>query len=86
MKIKKGFVLREAAGSYIVMNIGGNMDFNGMITLNETGALIWRSVEEGNDAEAIAEKIAGLYEIDRETALCDVNAFIEKMNGAGILE
>ena len=32
MKIKEGFVLREAAGSFVVMNIGGNIDFNGMIT------------------------------------------------------
>lgn len=86
MKIKEGFVLREAAGSYVVMNIGGNINFNGMITLNETGALIWRAIEDGDDAETIAKKIAGLYEIDHETALRDVNGFIEKMNGAGILE
>ena len=68
------------------MNIGGNIDFNGMITLNETGALIWRAIEEGKDAEDIAKQIAEIYEVDEATALRDVNLFIDKMNGAGILE
>ena len=86
MKIKEGFVLREAAGSFVVMNIGGELSFNGMITLNESGAMIWRAIENGDDAEAIAKKIAEKYDIDFETALNDTKGFIEKMNGAGVLE
>ncbi len=86
MKIKEGFVLREAAGSFVVMNIGGELSFNGMITLNETGAMIWRAIEAGEDAETIAKQIAAKYDIDIEIALNDTNGFIEKMNGAGILE
>ena len=86
MKIKDGFVLREAAGSYVVMNIGGELSFNGMITLNETGAFIWRAVESGDEVDAIAQKMVEKYGIDLETAITDAQKFIDKMNGAGVLE
>lgn len=86
MKIKEGFVLREAAGSFVVMDRGGELAFNGMMTVNESGALIWRAVEEGADEDSIARKITEVYETDLETALRDVRNFIAKLNEAGILE
>ena len=86
MKIKDGFVLREVADSFVVMNVGGELAFNGMITLNEVGAFIWKAVENGDNAEEIAKKITLEYEIDYETALSDTKVFIEKMNGVGVLE
>ncbi len=86
MKIKQGFVLREAAGSYVVMDLGNELSFNGMITLNETGAFIWRAVDEGKDIEEIAQLIAERYETDVETAKRDVTIFVSKMKDAGILE
>ena len=54
MKIKEGFVLRETAGSYVVMNLGNEISFNGVITLNETGSIIWKGIESGKDINAIA--------------------------------
>ena len=45
MKIKDGYMVREVAGSQIVVPVGERtVDFNGIITLNETAAfLCWRS-------------------------------------------
>ena len=38
MKIKSGFAKRNIAGSEIVVPVGNKaMEFNGMITLNESG-------------------------------------------------
>lgn len=86
MKIKDGYILREVADSYIVMNLGGELAFNGMITLNETGAFIWRLINEGFGKNEIAEKLTEEYEIDIQTASSDVEAFIQKMAEADILE
>lgn len=86
MKIKEGFVLRETAGSYIVMNLGDELSFNGVITLNESGALIFRAIEDGKNESEIAEMITANYETDSETALNDVRGFIAKMRKADILE
>ena len=86
MKIKKGFMLREVAGSYVVVNVSGDLSFNGMITLNDTGAYIWRKIEEGLSETQIADALSKDYEVDRATAEKDTKNFIEKMNGAKILE
>lgn len=86
MKIKNGFILREAAGSYVVMRLGGETDLRKMITLNETGAVIWKAIDEGLGEEDIARRIAEEYEVDEKTALRDVQAFINKMSEADVLE
>ena len=86
MKIKKGFVLREAAGSFVVMNLGSETDFNGMITLNETGALIWNNIDQGKSTEEIAKNIIEEYDIDFDTAFKDTVKFIIKMSEAGVIE
>ncbi len=86
MKIKSGFTLREVAGNYIVMNLGGELNFNGMITLNETGAFIWRAIEQNKNAEETAKMISEEYEIDFQTALRDTESIINKMLEAGIIE
>lgn len=87
MKIKDGFLLREVAGSFIVVPIGSAaVDFGGMMTLNPVGAFIWRAMETETDENAIVEKILAEYEIDRETATRDVHIYTEKLRAAGLLE
>ena len=86
MKLKPGFILREVAGDTVVVPTGAELNFNGMITLNETGAFIFKRIEEGLSPENIAHALAGEYDISFDLALSDVNAFIQKMNGVGVLE
>ena len=47
MKLKEGFLLREVAGSNIVVPVGkAELDFGGMLTLNPVGAFIWNQLSE----------------------------------------
>ena len=87
MKIKDGYMLREVAGSYIIVGVGAeSVDFNGIININETGAFIWKQLENDTTAENVAEALLSEYEIDKETALKDVNTFIVKLIEAGLIE
>ena len=86
MKIKEGFVLREVAGSAVVMNVGGELSFNKMITLNESGVIIWKCIENGLDPDAIADELLNVYEVEKAQALSDINTFIEKMKGLSVIE
>ena len=45
-----------------------NMRTKRYYSLNETGATIWRLLEEDVHAEEIAVRLAELYEVDRTTA------------------
>ena len=85
MKIKEGYLLREVAGSNIVVPIGeGELNFSGVITLNDVGAFFWRNLEKGCTKEELL--IAKEHEIDRETASSDIDEFVGKLKEAGLLE
>ena len=86
MKVKDGFILREVAGNFIVVAVGGAVkNFNAVITLNETGALLWRALEKGAKQEDLVKVILDEYDIDETTAKADVMAFIDKLQGASLL-
>lgn len=87
MKIKDGFMLKTVAGSNIVVPVGtAELNFRGMMTLNEVGTIVWKALEEDTTPEKIAEKIVEEYNIDLGTALRDVKIFIEKLSEKNIIE
>ncbi|MCI5730005.1 MAG: PqqD family protein [Eubacterium sp.] len=77
MKIKEGFMLREVAGSYVVVAVGKRSEqFNGMVNLNETGAFLWKLVEQGASRDELLNSLLEAYEVEREKAEQDVDKFI----------
>ena len=87
MKIKDGFVLRQVAGSYLVISAGGDsVDFNGMITVNETGAFLWEKLTEGASKDELLDAMLAEYEIDAETAGADIEEFIKLLEDNELLE
>ena len=87
MKLREGFALRQVADTWVVMPLGEkSVDFNGMLTLNETGAVLWQALEKGGDREALADALVAEYDVTREVVLPDVDAFIAKLVEAGCME
>ncbi len=87
MKIKEGFLLREVAGSHIVVPVGkAELDFNGMMTLNPVGAFVWTALETESTEAEVVQKVLDAYEIDETTAARDVHTYIEKLRGVGLIE
>lgn len=79
MKIKDGFILREVAGETVVIPTGDTLDLNMMITLNETGAFLWKLLEQDTDETAMVSALLGEYDVDEETARASVSAFVAKL-------
>lgn len=88
MKIKDGFILREVAGSNIIVGVGEeSIDFNGIINVNDTGAFIWNKLCENMSVEETAKALTEEYDgIDSETAVRDIENFINKLRDAGLVE
>ena len=87
MKIKSGFVLREVAGSFIVVAVGEAVkNFNGIINLNETGAFLWKILESGATKEELIAKLLEEYDVDEKTATEDVSKFINKLSEAKLVK
>lgn len=86
MKIKDGFIIREVAGSFIVVAVGSAAkNFNGIINLNETGAFLWKILERGATEEELLAKMTEEYDVDEETARKDIDAFINKLQEAKLV-
>ena len=87
MKVKESFVLRQVADNWVVLPVGqASVDFNGMLSLNDSGALLWKVLEQGGDCESLADALCGEYEVDRATALADAEEFLALLDKAGCLE
>lgn len=88
MRIKDGFILRNVAGNYIVIGVGEEaVDFNGMITLNETGAFLWNILSENpTDTEGLLKALTAEYDVDAETAKEDIGVFVSKLREGNLLE
>lgn len=87
MKLKENYLLRQVADTWVVLPLGAeNLNFNGMLTLNETGALLWKALEQGGDREALADALTAEYTVDRAMALSDVDEFLAKLAKSGCLE
>lgn len=87
LKIKKDFVIRSVAGSIIVVPVGKEtLDFNGMITLNESGELLWRILENGAEVSDLKKALCEKYGIDDNTAQNDATDFVNMVKEAGLLE
>lgn len=80
MKIKGGFMLRDVAGSYVVVPMGKEAaDFNGMITLNETGAFLWRQLEKGCTREELLAAMQKEYDVTEERAAKGIEKFLAQV-------
>ena len=87
MKIKQGYKLRKMCGSSVVVPTGkAAAEFNGMVTLNETGELLWTRLADGAELSDLVELLMTEYGIDESTATTDASDFIDKIKGAGFIE
>ena len=87
MKIKEGYKLRKMCGTSIVVAVGKNAsDFNGMVTLNESGEMLWERLLTGAEEADLIKLLVDEYGVDEKTAADDVNEFISKIKGEGFVE
>ena len=62
------------------------MQIQGLTTVNETGAFIWERLMEDTDVDAVVNAMLREFDVDRETAMADVDAFIAMLSQADFLE
>lgn len=82
MKIKEGFIIKKLGIGYIVVTVGdASKDFNGVIRLNETGAFLWQSIQDGADSrEKLIQAMLDRYEdLDQEIAEKDLDEFLGRV-------
>lgn len=88
IQLKKGFVLRKIGAQYMAVPFGTmTKEVKGMISLTESGFLLWKAMEKGTTTvEALADALTAEYDVDHETAVRDVNSFVAYLIELGAIE
>ncbi len=85
MRIKPEYKLREVSGMNIVVSTAG-MDFQGIITVNETAKFIWKMLENGSEKEDIISQLAKECNENEDNIKKDVEEFLLTLERAEIIE
>lgn len=93
MRTIEGFRLRKLGNEYIL--VGESMaliNFNKMITLNETAAFLWEQAERltaergAFDAQALCKALCEEYDVSPERALTDIDSTLASWQDAGVIK
>ena len=86
-RINKAFELKDIGGELLLMPRGAEtVDYNFVTVFNDTGALIYRAMEDFVDAAELAQLLVQTYGIDPETAAADVAEYLAKMLAENMIE
>lgn len=87
MKVKDNLILREIAGSWIIVPVAEMVvEFNGLMNLNESGAFLWKKLVEGAEMDELVSGLLSEYDIDEETAKADIQEFVGQLTEKGLLQ
>ncbi len=88
MKLKDGFKLRNLCGEKIVSATGlGNMNFNKLLSLNQSAAFLWESFYGKEfEVEDLAKALVEEYGIDLPLATVDAKSLVDSWRSAGVLD
>ncbi len=87
MRIRPGYVLRQVMDMYVVVGVGSETYRpNQIMSLNETGAALWRKLEQGADTQTLIRSLTEEFEVDPVTAGNDLNAFLTQLREHALID
>lgn len=87
MQIAEGFLLREIAGTWVVVPIGERLvHLNGILSLNESSSVLWKKLEDGAEIDDLVELLTDHFDVASDVARADVVAFIDELKSQDLLK
>lgn len=86
MKVKDGYMTRPMGDHYIVVAIGDVEDeFDGLITLNNSGLFIWEQLQQEIDYEELLQRIVDRYDAPKQVIKADLDKFLKTAREANLI-
>lgn len=80
----KAFIKRKIGTRYVIVAMGkAAKKFEGMISVNQTGSVIWELLENEISLDEVITALTERYDIDADTARADAAQFIDALKGVG---
>ena len=81
------FIKRKLGGQYVIVAVGeASKRFHGMISVNESGSLLWDRLEKECSLDDLVSAVTDTYEIDADTARADVLEFLTNLKEVSAVE
>ena len=92
MNLEKDFILREMAGEYVIIPreyviipTGKRAPVQeGLLTVNEVGAALWKELETGADFQELLASVLAQYEVEEERAVREIREFLDLLGNSWI--
>jgi hypothetical protein len=79
-------MLRKIAGQSVVVPLGNRVvEFNGIMTLSDSGAQLWEIMQKETTLDDLVNFITGEYNVDTVTAKEDIEEFVENIRAKDLL-
>ena len=87
MRIKEGYKIRNIAGEHVIISIGTlNVNLTQVTSLNATSVWLWEQLAGTEfDAERVTDLLTERYDVDRQTARTDAEAWLELLRKAELV-
>ncbi len=80
------FIKRKIGTRYVIVAVGeAARRFNGMLSINATGSVIWELLDKETDLPTLVAALTARYDIDEESAMRDVQAFLDALRRVGAI-
>ena len=88
MRIKQGYKVREIAGENVLIMQGqSGADMTRVISLNDSSLLLWNNLLDVDfSADDVKHILLENYDVEEAIAAADAQAWVEKMQQAGLVE
>ena len=87
MRLKKDYALRQIGDTWVVLPLAEEaVNFSGMLSLNDSGAMLWKVLEKDCSVEAIVTALKAEYKVSAEQARMDAREFLDKLIQIGCIE
>ena len=84
-KACQGFIHRKITDVDILVPTEQHNN-NGIIMINETAILLWNKMQTEKTIDELCEFLGKKYDLDYETAACDIQEFIDYMMSINAIE
>ncbi len=86
MKIKDQYILKKIAGKNIVVPIKEEaVNFNGIITLNETSTFLFEKLKNEITIDELVSLMVNRYDVEEKIARKDIIDFIDVLTKKGLI-
>ena len=87
MKLNYEFSIQEVADKFVAVAKNTETEtVEQVFNLNETGAVILKALQDGEDVPAIVDQLLSQYDIEAQEAEDEVKAFINMLTENGLTE